>query len=157
MTHDGEEALSISRVINATPRKIYQALLDPQAVAAWRPPAGMSMRIDAFEPRAGGVFRITLEYLDADHAVRGKTSEHADVVCGRFVALVPDERVVEAVEFESDDPEFAGTMLLTTTLIAVSGGTEVTIRVDSAPRGIRAEDHAAGMRSTLNNLAAFTE
>ena len=87
---------------------------------------------------------MTLQYLEPDHAVRGKTSEHADVVRGRFVELIPEERVVEAVVFESDDPDFAGTMMLTTRLTAVSGGTEVMIRVDNAPKGIRAEDHELG-------------
>lgn len=157
MTNGNAETLSVSRVIKASPRTIYQALLDPQAVASWRAPEGMKAHIDAFEPREGGVFRMTLEYLKTDHAVRGKTSEHADVVRGRFVELVADQRVVEAVVFESDDPDFAGAMTLTTSLTTVSGGTEVTIRVDNAPKGIRAEDHELGIRSTLKKLAAFTE
>ena len=109
MASGSAETLSVSRVIKASPRTIYQALLDPQAVAAWRAPAGMKARVDAFEPREGGAFQMTLQYLEPDHAVRGKTSEHADVVRGRFVELVPEERVVEAVVFEYDDPEFAGT------------------------------------------------
>jgi hypothetical protein len=57
-------------------------------------------------------------------AVRGKTSAHADVFHGRFVELVPHERVVELVEFESDDPAFAGAVTIATTLAAGGGGTE---------------------------------
>lgn len=148
---------SASRVIMAPPRAIYQAFLDPAAVAAWRPPDGMKAEISAFDPREGGNFRMSFAYTDADHAVRGKTSEHADVFQGRFLELVPNERIVELIEFESDDPEFAGAMTVITTLAAVPGGTEVTIRCENVPRGIRASDHQVGMASTLRNLAAFTE
>lgn len=132
-------------------------MVDPKALALWRPPAGMRAEFQAFEPRAGGRFRMALTYTGAGHAGRGKTSEHADVVEGRFVELVPDERVVETVEFVSDDPAFAATMKITTTLMPVSGGTEVTIRCENVPSGIRPDDHQVGMASTLKNLAAFIE
>lgn len=73
---------SASKVIKASPGTIYQAFLDAKAVAAWRPPAGMKARIYAFNPREGGTFRMAFEYANADHRVRGKTSEHADVFQG---------------------------------------------------------------------------
>ena len=61
----------------------------------------MKARVHTFDAREGGAYRMSLEYDDANHSARGKTSEHADVVKGRFLELVPDERVVEVVEFES--------------------------------------------------------
>jgi uncharacterized protein YndB with AHSA1/START domain len=146
-----------SRVIKASPRAIYGAFLDPQAVAAWRPPAGMKCEIFAFDPREGGTFRMSFAYTGTDHPVRGKTSEHADVFQGRFVKLIPDERIVELIEFTSDDPAFAGAMTVTTILEAVAGGTKVTILCENVPPGIQPGDHQAGITSTLNNLAAFTE
>ena len=148
---------SASRVIKASPRSLYRALLDPGAVAAWRPPDGMKAHIFAFDPREGGSYRMSFAYARTDHAARGKTSEHADVFRGRFLELVPDRRVVELVDFESDDPAFAGTMTITTSLAAVPAGTEVTITCENVPRGIRPSDHQAGLASTLKNLAAFTE
>lgn len=39
----------------------------------------------------------------------------------------------------------------------VPGGTNVTIVCENVPEGIRKEDHDTGLRSTLENLAAFTE
>lgn len=146
-----------SRVIRATPETIYRALLDPQAVATWRPPADMRAEVYAFEPHEGGTFRMAFVYAEAGHAVAGKTSEHADVFQGRFVELVPGERVVERVQFESADPAFAGAMTVMTTLTPVPGGTEVTIACSDVPAGIGAELHEAGIQSTLQNLAAFTE
>lgn len=38
-----------------------------------------------------------------------------------------------------------------------SEGTEVTIVCEDVPEGIRQEDHEAGLNSTLENLAVFTE
>jgi len=100
---------------------------------------------------------MSLTYIDTGPELRGKTSEHADVVEGRFLELIPDRRVVEVVEFDSDDPAFAGAMTITTALAAVPGGTEVSIRCENVPDGIRPEDHQEGRGSTLANLAAFTE
>src|SRR5689334_123139 len=131
-----EEALSVSRVIKATPSAVYRALLDPQAVAAWRAPDGMKAEVLAFEPRVGGTFRMSLEYTAPDHALPGKTTAHSDVACGRFRELVPDTRVVEEIVFESDDPAMAGTMVLTTALTAAAEGTRVTITCQDAPRGV---------------------
>ncbi|MBS1912609.1 MAG: SRPBCC domain-containing protein [Bacteroidetes bacterium] len=146
-----------SRVVRSSPQAIYHACTDPAAVALWRPPAGMSVRIYQFDPHTGGIYRMAFVYNNPDHAVRGKTSEHADLFQGRFLELLPGERIVEAVKFESNDPAFAEEMIITTTLTPVPGGTEVTIRCDNVPGGIRPEDHRAGITSTLENLAAFTE
>jgi uncharacterized protein YndB with AHSA1/START domain len=146
-----------SRVIRASPRTIYQAFVNPQALISWLPPKGMTGEIHSFDPRAGGAYRMTLSYKGSDHATVGKTTEHSDTVEGQFVELVPDERIVQRVAFESDDPAFAGAMTMTWALKPVPGGTEVTIICENVPDGISQEDHDAGLRSTLENLAAFTE
>ncbi len=124
---------------------------------SWLTPEGMTGRIDAFDPRAGGTYRMILTYDEPGHSTPGKSSQNSDIVEGRFVELVPDERIVQMVEFESEDPAFAGAMTMTWSLAAVSGGAEVTILCENVPEGIRQEDHDAGLRSTLDNLAAFTE
>jgi hypothetical protein len=48
-------------------------------------------------------------------------------------------------------------MRMTRTLEPGDGGTLVTVRAESVPEGIRPEDHQAGLRSSLANLARFTE
>jgi uncharacterized protein YndB with AHSA1/START domain len=143
-----------SRVITAPPERVYTALIDPDALATWLPPDGMSGRFERFDARPGGSYRLVLTYDDAS-AAQGKTSADADVVEARFVELVPGERVVQAVEFESDDPAYAGTMTMSWLLTAVASATRVEIRADDVPVGISAEDHAAGLASSLDNLAAY--
>lgn len=146
-----------SRIIKAPPQRIYEALIDPAAIVQWRPPKGMTAEIHAFDARPGGRFRMSFIYADRNPGMRGKTSEDADTFEGQFLKLVPDRRVVELIEFQSEDPAFAGRMTVTTSLAPVAGGTEVTIACANVPSGISAEDHAVGMASTLANLAAFTE
>lgn len=46
-------------------------------------------------------------------------------------------------------------MTLTWSFAEARGGTEVEVTVDNAPDGISDEDHAAGIRSSLENLARF--
>ncbi len=83
---------------------------------------GLKGRILAFEPRRGGAYRVTLSYDTPDHSAPGKSSAHEDVVEGRFVELVPNERVVQCFEFQSDDPAYAGTMTMTWALTPTSRG-----------------------------------
>ena len=76
----------------------------------------------------------------------------------RFVDVVPNVKVVQAVDFVSDDPAYAGTMIMTWAVAAAAdGGTRVEIRADDVPDGISAEDHAVGLASSLANLAAHVE
>jgi uncharacterized protein YndB with AHSA1/START domain len=148
---------SVSRLIAASPQTIYRAFIDPTSLASWLPPTGMKCQLQEFDPREGGGYRMTLTYEQPEHPVAGKASEHSDVVEVRFVTLVPDQRIVQVVEFESEDPAFAGAMTMTWSLTPVRGGTEVSIRCGNVPEGIRKEDHDQGLRSSLENLAAFTE
>jgi uncharacterized protein YndB with AHSA1/START domain len=116
----------------------------------------MSGRFDRFDARPGGSYRLVLEYADASTAP-GKATADSDIVEARFVDVVPGVRVVQAADFVSDDPAYAGTMTMTWEVTAVDGGTRVDIRADDVPPGISAEDHAAGLASSLANLAAYLE
>lgn len=140
----------VSRQVDAPPEAVYRALLDPGAIARWRVPAGMRSHVHEFEAREGGRFRISLSY-DLGHA--GKSSEHTDTYHGRFLQLVPGERVVEEFEFETADPDLRGTMTMTTTLAGTAGGTTVTILHEGIPDVIPAADNETGTRMALDNLA----
>lgn len=100
---------------------------------------------------------MSLTYDGSDHSPPGKTSEHSDIVQGEFLELIPDERIVWQFKFESEDSAFANAMTMTWTFADVPGGSEVTVRCENVPDAIRPEDHEVGMRSSLENLAAFTE
>jgi uncharacterized protein YndB with AHSA1/START domain len=142
-----------SRVVPTTPDRVYSALVDPAALVQWLPPAGMVARFDRYDARPGGGYRMVLTFAE-DHPSAGKATADSDVVEARFVELVPGVRVVQAVQFESEDPAYAGTMTMTWSLEPVGSDTRVEIRAEDVPPGISAEDHAAGLQSSLRNLAA---
>lgn len=79
---------SASRVIKASPKNIYKAFVDPEALVSWLPPKGMRGQILQFEARADGAYRMSLTYLETDHSTLGKTSEHTDIVKS-FVRTYP--------------------------------------------------------------------
>jgi uncharacterized protein YndB with AHSA1/START domain len=141
-----------SRVIPASPERVYAALVDPDALTAWLPPDGMSGRFERFDTRPGGSYRLVLTYA-AGSTAPGKATADSDIVEARFVEIVPGVRVVQAVDFVSDDPAYSGTMLMTWEVAAVEGGTRIEIRADDVPAGISADDHAAALASSLRNLA----
>jgi uncharacterized protein YndB with AHSA1/START domain len=145
-----------SRVIAAPPERVYAAFVDRDALAAWLPPLGMTATFEHFDPRPGGSYRMVLTYDDASGAP-GKATADTDVVEARFVDLVEGSRVVQAVDFASDDPAFAGTMTMTWEVTAVEEGSRVEITADDVPEGISPEDHATGLASSLGNLAVHVE
>jgi uncharacterized protein YndB with AHSA1/START domain len=136
--------------------RVFDALVDQEALETWLPPADMTGRFERFDPTPGGSYRLVLTYADAAGA-SGKTSADSDIVDVRYLDIVPNDRVVQAVDFVSDAPEFAGTMTMTWTVQDNAGGTLVEIVARDVPDGISAEDHAAGLASSLDNLAAFVE
>ena len=146
----------VSRRINAPRAAIYRLLLDPDAIAKWRVPDGMTSRVHTFEAREGGAVRVSLTYVSATGA--GKTAEHTDSYHGRFVRLVPNEMVVEVNEFETSDPAMRGEMTSTITLAdAPGGGTDVVGVHENLPPGVGIEDNETGWQMALAKLAALAE
>ncbi len=156
-TPDEKRIDRASRIIKASPQSIYQAFTDPVALISWLPPKGMKGEIYEFEVRNGGAYRMALTYVEDKHAAPGKTTADTDVITGKFLEFVPNERIVQLVEFVSDDPIYAGNMTMTWTFTPDAKGTEVAIKCENVPEGIRQEDHYAGMHASLDNLALFTE
>jgi uncharacterized protein YndB with AHSA1/START domain len=118
----------IRRRLNAPRSKVHGALLDARAVA----------------------FRISLTY-DAPTGA-GKTTAHTDTYHGRFVELVPGERVVEVLGFETADPGMPGEMTITISLADVEGA-ELTAVHARLPSGLSPADKEAGWRMSLAKLA----
>ncbi|MEU6578388.1 SRPBCC family protein [Streptomyces sp. NPDC046805] len=150
-------ATRVSRRVNAPAAAVYRVLVDPDAVAAWRVPDGMSARVHAFDAREGGTFRVSLGYDDPGRA--GKSGGHTDTYRGRFVRLVPGRLVVEEIEFETDDDALHGAMTMTTSLTETEtdGVTDVVIVHEGIPDAIPREDNELGTRMALDKLARLAE
>ncbi len=145
----------LTQHIWAAPAEVYHVLTDAEAIATWMVPDGMTSCVHRFEAREGGVFRITLTYDAPDE--KGKTAAHADTYHGRFVTLIPNEKVVQMMAFETTDPSMQGDMTATFTLKAVDQGTDIYAVHDNVPSGIRPEDNETGWRMSLEKLARLVE
>ncbi|HEY0605602.1 MAG TPA: SRPBCC family protein [Herpetosiphonaceae bacterium] len=145
----------LTQHVNAPRAKVYRALIDAHSVATWMVPDNMTSHVHEFESREGGAFRISLTY-DAPTGT-GKTSAHTDTYHGRFVTLVPDEQVVEVMEFETDDDSMRGEMIVTFTLTDADGGTDVIAVHDNVPPGVAPADNEMGWRMSLEKLARLVE
>jgi uncharacterized protein YndB with AHSA1/START domain len=143
------------RHVKAARTNVYRALLDAGAVATWMVPDGMTSRVHMFDAREGGSFRISLTY--DEQTGTGKTAAHTDTYHGRFIKLVPNEQVVEVMEFETADDSMRGEMTVTFTLTDAGGGTDVLAVHDNLPLGLSPADNETGWRMALDKLAALVE
>jgi len=152
----GVSRIEVSRRVAAPRDAVYAALVDPDAVARWRVPAGMTSRVHTFEAREGGRVRVSLTY-DAPGRT-GKTTAHTDTYSGRLVRLVPGELVVEVDEFETGDPGMRGEMTMTIVLAdADGGGTHVVAVHEGVPPAVDPAADEIGFREALDRLAALVE
>ena len=138
--------------IDAPPMRVYEALIDPDAIVRWKVPRGMTSEVHEFD---GASYRISLTYDAPDRT--GKTSAHTDTYRGRFVELVPGEKVVEVDQFEASDPDLSGPMRITITLTEAAGGTDLDAVHEGLPPGVDPADNELGWRESLARLANLLE
>lgn len=145
----------LTQYVHALRASVYRALLDPHAVATWMVPDGMTSHVHEFDAREGGRFRISLTYREPTET--GKTTAHTDTYHGYFKRLVPNEQVVQVMEFETDDPSMLGEMTATFTLAEADGGTTVLAEHTNVPPGVSPEDNETGWRMSLKKLVWYVE
>jgi uncharacterized protein YndB with AHSA1/START domain len=146
---------TVNQLIYAPRVRVYNAILDAQAVHQWLVPDGMTCRVHRFEPRVGGFFRISLTYESPTE--QGKTSAHTDTYHGTFVELIPGQKVVQVMVFETDDPSMMGEMRVTYELFDAKGDTLLRAEHDFVPEGISPADNELGWRMSMEKLANLFE
>lgn len=145
-----------ARRVEADLPTVFTAFTDAERLAAWLPPEGMTGRLERFDPRAGGGFRMVLSY-DEPPPGGGKADASSDVVEAHIAELDPAGRLVWQVKFPSEDPAAAGLMTMTWTLSPADDGTLVSVAAVDVPAAISPEAHAEGLRSSLAQLAAAVD
>lgn len=139
-TSDTRE-LTVSRVIEAPPTRVYEAFVDPDELAEWYHPPGFKAEIHDFNAEEGGSYRISMT---------GTTEGNADYshsYTGTFEELVPGERIVQTEVPGGMD----GEMTVTITFDEVAEGTEVTVLLE-IPSGWP-DEAIGGWEAALGNLA----
>lgn len=135
---------------------MYRAFIDPEALAAWLAPEGMTGVVHEFDAQVGGGYSMSLCYEPTQQGYLGKTSEREDRFTARFLELTPGKRIVQSVTFDSTDPAFQGLMIMVVTLVDSGNGTEVTILFENIPSGIRPEGNEEAPGRPLRSWLAMS-
>ncbi len=150
----------IGTQINAPRSAVYGLLVDGDAVAAWMMPDGIAVEVHRFEAVEGGSFSLTLTYddpADTGQHDAGTVRQQHDAYFGTFRALIPDEQVVEVLEFVTEKPDMTGAQTVTFTLTDADGGTHLEVLHEGVPPGLTPTENEIGWRLALTKLVALAE
>jgi len=147
-TETATGTVRLTRVFNAPRERVFNAFLDPDALAKWMPPNGYTAHVYKFEPKVGGAYRMSFSSLD-------KRDTH--FFGGKFLEIKPYERLHYTDKFESEDPAMKGEIKVTVTFKDVPSGTEVRIVQEGVPKKIPLEGAVLGWTQSLENLARLVE
>jgi len=134
------------RVLRAPAERIYRAFLDADAMAKWLPPNGFTGKVHQIDAKVGGSYKMSFTNF---------SSGHSHSFGGKFVELVPHERIRHTETF--DDPNLKGEMQTTITLKQVSCGTELNVVQEGIPDVIPTEACCLGWQESLALLAKLVE
>lgn len=138
--------IQVHRIFTAPPERVYRAFLEPDAVVKWNAPCGFTAKVHELDAREGGTFRMSFVNFST-----GKAYNFG----GRYLELVPNERIVSSDTFE--DPNLPGEMKMTMTFRAVSYGTELNIKQEGLPDIVPADHCYLGWQESLDLLAKLVE
>lgn len=138
--------VTLHRVLKAPPQRVYQAFIEPDALAKWLPPHGFTCKVAALDARVGGQFRMSFTHF---------ASGHTHAFGGEYLALEPGKRIRYTDRF--DDPNLPGTIEVTVDLTPVSCGTALDIVQAGIPDVIPLEACHLGWQESLAQLAALVE
>lgn len=136
----------LHRVIKAPPERLYRAFLDPDAMTKWLPPHGFTGKVHHLEAQVGGTYKMSFTNF---------TTGDSHTFGGKYLELVPNERIVHTDQF--DDPNLPGAMQTTITLRAVFCGTELSVVQEGIPGVIPAEACYLGWQESLQLLTQLVE
>lgn len=145
-----------AKIIRAAREKVYAAFIDRKALEFWLAPIGMMGKIHNFDLKIGGGYDMSLFYIDGKTV--GKTSNNEDRFSAKFVELRPYQKIVQAINFQSDKKEFKEEMMMEVFLEAVEdNSTKVTIVFKNIPTGVDPKDNETGTEQSLEKLAYYLQ
>jgi uncharacterized protein YndB with AHSA1/START domain len=140
---DGLEYFKLSRIVKATPQRVFEAMTDPRQVALWWGPEGFTCPEVTLDARVGGAYRIAMQPPEGElfH------------VAGEYREVQPPSRLAYTFRWEPPDPDDRETVARLT-LHARDGETEVALTQGPFATDGRRELHKAGWTDTLARLAS---
>lgn len=145
-----------SKIIQADKEKVYNAFIDRKALEFWLAPYGMIGKIHDFNLKIGDGYEMSLFYKDTE--TEGKTSGNEDRFSATFTEIIPYEKIVQTINFQSDNNEFQDEMIMEVYLEEVDTySTKVVIIFKNIPPGVNPKDNEDGTEQSLEKLAKYVE
>ena len=141
-----DNSVSLHRVLNASPEKVYRAFTDGNALASWLPPYGFLCTVQEFNMKPGGTYKMTFQNFSTGHS-------HS--FGGKYIEIKPNEFLKYTDRF--DDPNLPGEMITTVSLRPVLVGTELKVTQEGIPAMIPAEMCYLGWQDSLEKLVKLVE
>ena len=138
--------IRLHRVLKAPPERVYNAFLNPEAMAKWLPPNGFTGKVHEMNAKVGGKYKMSFTNF---------TTGSSHSFGGEYLELVPGEKIRHTDVF--DDPNLPGTMYVTITLKKVLCGTELNVTQEGVPDVIPAERCYLGGQESLVLLGKLVE
>ncbi len=130
----GSQALTSSVILDAPRELVFKAYTDPELFAKWWGPSRYENRIEKFESRPGGSWRVVQVGADGtEHAFRGVNHD-----------VVANERICQTFEYEGVPGHVA---LQTATFEGLGNKTRITAQIVFQSVMDRDGMVASGMRS----------
>ena len=139
-------SVTLHRVLNAGPEKVYRAFTDPVAIASWIPPYGFLCVVHSMDVKEGGNYRMSFINFSTGNG-------HS--FGGTYLELKPNEFIKYTDQFE--DPNLPGEMITSVWLKKVSEVTELKIIQEGIPAAIPVEMCYLGWQDSLDKLKKLVE
>jgi uncharacterized protein YndB with AHSA1/START domain len=144
-----DRGLTIQRTIRAPRERVYEAFLDPAALARWFGPDGFQTDTHEMDVRTGGLWRFTM--TGPDGTVFPNWVE--------YLELTPPQRIVW-----DQGEEVGGEAWFRTTITfdEVDDGTQVVLQTvfptrEARDKNVEASGAVEGGKQTLRRLATYVE
>jgi uncharacterized protein YndB with AHSA1/START domain len=141
-----KNAVSLHRVLKASPQKVYRAFTEANALASWLPPYGFLCTVHELNVQVNGTYKMSFH----NFSTRGSHS-----FSGKYIEIIANEFLKYTDKF--DNPNLPGEMTTSVWLTKVSVGTEIKIIQEDIPSVIPAEMCYLGWQESLEKLARLVE
>lgn len=139
-------SVSLHRIIQAAPEKVFRAFADVTAYASWIPPYGFICTVQQADFKEGGKFKMTfINFSTGNGHSFGGT--YAEIREGQFLKYIE----------QFDNPVLQGEMTTTVSFGKVSCGTEIRIEQTGIPEQIPVEMCYLGWQESLDKLKRLVE
>ena len=139
-------SITLHRVLQASPEKVFRAFSDTTAYSSWLPPYGFLCIAHQMDFKPGGSYKMSFINFSTGNI-------HS--FGGNFLEIKPNEFIKCEVKF--DDPNLQREMTTTVWLKEVSCGTELKIVQDDIPSVIPTEMCYLGWQESLDKLKKLVE